>query len=424
MLRRVKNFIEQHQLLSPADKVIVGLSGGADSVALLDLLLRLNYNCLAVHCNFHLRAEESVRDEQFVRQLCDQLQVPLIVHNFQTADYAKQNHISLEMAARDLRYNLFQQLLEENHCSAIAVAHHQNDQAETVLLNLYRGTGIRGRAGMKPRNGNIIRPLLSVTHDDILDYLTLRGFSHVEDSTNSDTSIPRNLIRQQLHQLPPSAVKHISSTANLIRGYHTLANAYITQISPNLLSVSGNETRINIPQLLLTPAPETILYELLRPYSFTQSDEIFLSLTSTSGRQFFSDTHIALKDRDYLIIYEKNTRETTIPRIITSVRNKRPQETFPHQSDFQIIADSKILLSPLSLRHFQPGDRFTPFGMTQSRKLQDFFSDLKLTRKQKQETWLLLSGDEIAWVVGYRLSNKFKVTSRTSKVALITLISP
>lgn len=435
MLRRVKAYIQKHKLLNQGDKVLVALSGGADSVALLDILLRLGYNCLAVHCNFHLRGEESDRDENFVRQLCTQLSVPLIVQDFQTADYARQHSVSIEMAARELRYNLFEQLRCEHQCTVVAVAHHQNDQAETLLINLIRGTGIRGLAGMKPRNSDIIRPLLCTTHQDILSYLTLRQLPHVEDSTNTDTNIQRNLIRHHLSLYPESAVTNMADTADIVQGYSRIIDAYISSIKSNILttaagnpldsdsdSLSEDEVRINIPSLLLTPAPQIILYELLRPYSFPQTDEIYSALLSPdSGMYFYSPTHTALKDRQTLVVYPTIARENIPPRANISIRAKNKQETYPKQEELRIIVDSKITEKPITFRHYLPGDRFSPIGMKSTKKLQDFLTDLHLSRKQKQELWLMLSGDEIAWVVGYRISEHFKVTSQTKQIAEITI---
>ncbi len=421
MLRRVRAYIEQQRLLQPNDKVIVGLSGGADSVALLDLLLRLDYKCIAVHCNFHLRGEESERDEQFVRSLCEQRGVRLVVEQLDTKQYAADKRISIEMAARELRYNLFEQVREEYDCAAIAVAHHQNDQAETLLLNLIRGTGIRGLAGMKPRNGYIVRPLLCTTHSDILDYLTLRHLGHVEDSTNSDTDIIRNRLRNILGSFPETAVINMANAADIMGGYNNIVESYINSVKGSLVTCKGDEIHIDIAQLLKTPAPETILYELLREYGFPQTEEIYASLSATSGRYFHSPTHTALKDRQYLIIYPNTSCESNVPEINISIRSKREHETYPSQEEWKIVADGKIAEMPLSLRHYRPGDRFCPIGMQGTRKLQDFFTDLHLTRREKEEVWLLMAGEEIAWVVGYRLSDRYKVTEKSTMVAEIRL---
>lgn len=421
MLRRVESYIRKHQLLLQNESVIVGLSGGADSVALLDILLRLGYKCFAVHCNFQLRGKESERDEQFVREMCQQRNVDLIVELFATQQYAVAHHISVEMAARDLRYTLFERLRKQYKCNSIAVAHHQNDQAETVLLNLIRGTGIRGLEGMKPRNGYVVRPLLSCTHSDILDYLTMRRLQHVEDSSNTDTGILRNLIRQQLKELPATTVPHISSTAYHLQGYHTLVENYVNDIKKEIISSCGDEIRIDIAKLLTLSAPEIVLYELLRPYSFPQTDEIYTSLTSISGRQFRSETHIALKDRKHLIIYPADECESVIPQFTTIIRPKKDKEIYPKQQELRIIADSSIMNSSITFRHYREGDRFTPIGMKGSKKLQDMFTDLHLSIREKKQVWLMLSGDDIAWVVGYRISDKYKVTEQTKEIAEINI---
>ncbi len=421
MLRQVQSYIKQNALLQPGDRVLVALSGGADSVALLDLLLGAGYQCIAAHCNFHLRGEESMRDEQFVRNLTEQLGVELAVQNFDTTAYARANKLSIEMAARELRYAWFEQMRQHFSCNAIAVAHHKNDQAETLLLNLTRGTGIRGLAGMRPENNHIIRPLLCTTHADILRYLKIRKLEHVEDSTNTDTDIKRNHIRQLMGEFPESAVEHIAETAGMMQGYNSIIDDYIKLVRPQIVKTEGKDTHIDIAKLLETPAPQTVLYELLREFGFPQTDEIFSSLKSTSGKYFYSSTHQALKDRKYLIVSLRNTCESGILQYNTAIRSKNTPESYPDAMEMKIVVDSKIMDKPISFRHPEPGDRFTPIGMKKSKKLQDFFTDLHLSRKQKQEVWLMLSGDEIAWVAGYRISDKFKVTEKTKQVAEITV---
>ena len=229
MLRRVKQYIRLNQLLQPADKVLVCLSGGADSVALLDVILRCGYACVAAHCNFHLRGEESDRDERFVTELCANREVALITHHFATKEQAEQLGKSIEMTARMLRYAWFETVAKENGCTAIAVAHHQNDQAETILMNLRRGAGIRGLCGMRPKSSNpcvadstipIVRPLLCTTHDYIRHYLSdIRHIPWVEDSTNSDTAFRRNKIRDELTHYAKAEIEHIAQTARIMQGY-------------------------------------------------------------------------------------------------------------------------------------------------------------------------------------------------------------
>ena len=280
MLRRVSTYIRQRGLLDKQRPVLVCISGGADSVALLDVLLRAGYQCIAAHCNFHLRGEESNRDETFVRELCRQWKTPLLVTDFDTQTYAKAHNVSIEMAARELRYQWFDEMAREKGCQAITVAHHQNDQAETILLNLRRGTGLRGLTGMRPVSANpmapdsvpVVRPLLCTTRDYIEHYLRdKRHISWVTDSTNSDTSIARNAIREQLKNYSKSEIEHIAKTADYLQGYVDL--------------LEGKDTR---------EAGMVKLYENLRTYGFPEIDKIYDALQRGEGGKIFtSKTHKA-----------------------------------------------------------------------------------------------------------------------------------
>lgn len=281
LLRRVSAYIKRQGLLEKDMPVLVAVSGGADSVGLLDVLLQAGYPCIAAHCNFHLRGEESNRDEQFVRDLCTRLDVPLHVAEFDTASYAREHALSIEMSARELRYRWFGMLAEQLGCQAIAVAHHQNDQAETVLMNLLRGTGLRGLAGMRPKSANaysdngipIVRPLLCTTRDYIeLSLRTKRRLSWVTDSTNADTSIRRNALRAQLSQCTKKEIEHIAETAERMQGYIDI--------------LEGKNTR---------EAELTKLYEELREYNFAEIDKIYDALQrGEGGKTFRSRTHTAI----------------------------------------------------------------------------------------------------------------------------------
>lgn len=277
MLRRVQKYIRDNQLLQAGDRVLVCVSGGADSVALLDVLQRAGYECIVAHCNFHLRGEESDRDEAFVQQLATDL--PLHLQSFDTLSYAKEQGISIEMAARQLRYQWFRQIAESTQCRAIAVAHHQHDQAETVLLNLKRGTGIRGLCGMRAKSPNpeggdilVIRPLLCTTRDYIEHYLRdIRHKSWVDDSTNTDTTITRNAIREQLKSYSKSEIEHIAATAEHMQGYVDW--------------LDGLDT---------VAAGRAKLYEELKEYGFAEIDKIYNALQAgVGGKVFRSTTHQA-----------------------------------------------------------------------------------------------------------------------------------
>ena len=281
MLRRVSTYIRQRGLLEKSHPVLVGVSGGADSVALLDVLTRAGYTCVCAHCNFHLRGEESNRDERFVRELCTWMGVEIEVADFDTLLYAREHGLSIEMAARDLRYKWFDEMAQKHGCQAIAVAHHQNDQAETLLLNLRRGTGLRGLAGMRPLSPNplapesvpVVRPLLCTTRDYIEHYLRdKRGLSWVTDSTNSDTSITRNAIRAQLQTYTKAEIEHMAQTAEYVQGYVDL--------------IEGKKTR---------ESELAELYESLRAYNFAEIDKIYDALQrGEGGKTFTSKTHKAI----------------------------------------------------------------------------------------------------------------------------------
>lgn len=289
MLHRVGTYIRHHALLDKAHPVLVCVSGGADSVALLDVLCRAGFVCIAAHCNFHLRGSESDRDEQFVRELCAQMGVVVHVRHFDTIVYAREHSVSIEMAARDLRYCWFDEIARASGCRAIVVGHHQNDQAETVLLNLRRGTGLRGLTGMRPISCNplveseipIVRPLLCTTRDYIEYYLRdKRQLPWIEDSTNADTSIARNAIRDQLRSYSKAEIEHIAQTADYMQGYLDI--------------IEGSETR---------EAALSRLYEELRAYGFQEISKIYDALQRGEGGKIFrSKTHQAIIKQGKLCI--------------------------------------------------------------------------------------------------------------------------
>ena len=280
MLRRVCTYIRKHGLLNFESPVLVAISGGADSTALLDVLLRAGYKCIAAHCNFHLRGTESDRDEAFVREFCGEKNVPLEVKDFDTLSYARAQHVSMEVAARELRYRWFDEVAREKGCQAVAVAHHQNDQAETILLNLKRGTGLRGLAGMRPISANpmspegvpVVRPLLCTTRDYIEHYLRdKRQLNWITDSTNSDLTISRNAVREQLKSYSKSEIEHMAQTAEIVQGYIDM--------------LEGRKTR---------EAGIAQLYEGIREYGFAEIDKIYDALQKgEGGKTFTSKTHQA-----------------------------------------------------------------------------------------------------------------------------------
>lgn len=428
MKQTVHAYIEQNKLLNPDGKVIVALSGGADSVALLHILLSLHYECVAAHCNFHLRGEESERDELFVRSLCGEWRVPLHVRQFDTEAYARTNRLSIEMAARDLRYAWFRELAAREQAQAVAVAHHADDQAETVLMNLVRGAGLRGMCGMPVRNGLVVRPLLCCTRQGIEDYLRTKQIPFVTDSTNTQTDYKRNKFRHivlpMLEQINPGIRQTLAEERDHFAGYRQMVQAYMEQAAARLVHQTDGRLHIDTAGLLREPAPETVLYELLLPYGFnaTQARQLHAALDGTPGKRFESPTHYAIKDRAEIIIGRRTDCEEAKPTIKTNVRNRRPTEIFPAADADVAFFDADKLRGPLSVRHWQAGDVFHPIGLKGKKKISDFFTDCKLDVQQKQEVWLVLSGTEVAWVAGHRIDERFKVGAETTRVAEVRLV--
>ncbi|GAE22508.1 Multi antimicrobial extrusion protein [Bacteroides pyogenes JCM 10003] len=284
---RVKQYIEKENLFSPESKILVALSGGADSVALLHLLHSAGYRCEAAHCNFHLRGAESDRDEQFVRRLCRKLGIPLHSIRFNTSGYAAEKHISIEMAARELRYEWFEKLRVKHGADTIAVAHHRDDSVETILLNLIRGTGISGLLGIRPRNGTIVRPLLCVSREEIIRYLQHIKQEYVTDSTNTEDEYTRNKIR--LHLLPlmeeinPSVRKTLTETGNYLNEVYAIYRKGIADAKERVITPEG----IRIDALLKEPAPRSVLFEILHPLGFNSSQINNIASTAKStGKSF------------------------------------------------------------------------------------------------------------------------------------------
>lgn len=435
--KKVNRYIHEHSLLSNSAKVIVGVSGGADSMALLHILLDLGYECIVAHCNFHLRGQESYRDQYFVEKACAKYDVKFVTTNFNTKKYIQEESISLEMAARELRYAWFEKIRVKYKADKIAIAHHRDDSVETVLINLIRGTGIRGLTGIAAKNGNIIRPLLCLYRQDVLNYLTEKEIAFVEDSTNKEDIYTRNKIRLNviplLKTINPSVVEAISRTAENLLHTEAIFNSQIEKAKQRVFS---NNT-IDIELLLQQVEPETVLFEILFPFGFNAPtvNQIFKSINRQSGKIFESAEYRLLKDRNTFILesstaiaddkfYSLFEHETEVHSPI-----KLHCETFrntnsfnPDKSKNTIYLDKSKLSFPLIIRKWKHGDKFIPFGMKGHKKVSDYFSDHKFSLIDKENTWLLCSINNIAWIIGERADDRFKVTGKTIEVLKITLL--
>ena len=429
---KVERFIQRHGLLTGKRLVLVGLSGGADSVALLGVLVRLGYPCRALHCNFHLRGAESDRDEAFARQFADSLGVPFVKVDFDTRGYAAIHQESIEMAARSLRYRWFEEQRQAFNAEAIAVAHHRDDSVETLLMNLLRGSGIRGLGGIRPRNGQVVRPLLAVSRVEIEEWLQTQGWDYVTDSSNMSDAYTRNFIRLRvlplLEQLNPAARETIARSAAHLSAAEQLY-AYTVEEARKAVFVTADS--LSIEALMRYPSPETLLYEWLRPLGFSRIvvGELFESLTGLSGKQFYSATHQVLKDRDRLYIAPLQEPSAWQPIEIPVATGELTQplrlsfQLMERTSDFQLerasdtaYFDAEKLPGRLTLRLPQKGDWFVPFGMRGRKKLSDFFADQKMNRWEKLRQPLLCAGESIVWVVGRRADDRFRVGEETKMI--------
>lgn len=436
MKEQIQQYIIQHQLLSGEKPVVVGISGGADSVALLHILVSLGYKCIAAHCNFNLRGDESFRDEQFTIDFTKRLQVPLCKISFETNKYAQENRLSVEMAARELRYRWFEELLNTYDADAVAVAHHRDDSVETLLINLTRGSGITGLTGIKPKNGNVVRPLLCVSREDIYAYIENNGLEYVTDSSNSSDIYTRNFIRLKviplLEEINPSVKASLARTANHLYDASLIYNHSIEEARKVIIQ----NNRLSISALLSFPAPATILYEMLKPYGFSRTvcESIFTVLEKDSGKIFYSSTHRLLKDRSDLLIDVLSGEDNRAYLINLEDDNvDLPVELKPEivviKEDYQIEKDRKFayfdfdkLSFPLVLRHWQEGDWFVPFGMKGKKKISDYFSDKKFSLFDKEKTWLLCSGQDVIWIVGERTDNRYRIEKTTKRVLKLKFI--
>lgn len=441
MIPVIQSYIETNRLLTADKPVIVGISGGCDSVALLSILNKLGYKCIATHCNFHLRGNESDRDESFCRQFTKQLKISFKKTDFDTRQYASDQHLSIEMAARELRYAWFEKLRKMHDAQAIAVAHHRDDSNETILLNLIRGTGIRGLCGIRPRNGMIVRPLLCVGKEDIIHFIEEQGLSFVTDSSNLSNEYLRNIIRMRLiplmKEINPSIESALERTSEHLTDVESIYLQTIENVKKEFLKKTDNGVFcISIADIQALSAAKTILYELLQPFSFTrpQASAIFHTMQGVSGKIFDAPNrqYQLLKDRTSLLIYNKpeDITESYIIHQLDSDLSYLPI----HLSMYKTVVDRSFEIDPsplfayldyerfgfpLVLRKWKPGDWFIPLGMKGHKKLSDYFNDHKISLYQKDKIWLLCWGADIIWIVGERIDDRFCIKKRTKTVLVI-----
>jgi len=444
MLRQFKDFIEQQSLFQPDHIVLLAVSGGVDSVIMAELFHRAGYRFGVVHANFQLRGEESDQDERFVESLATRYTVPFYSTRFYTANFADSRNVSIQMAARELRYEWFEEIRRKEGFDWIATAHHLDDQVETFFINLIRGTGISGLHGIPVRNDRVIRPLLFARREEISGFAREQEIPFREDSTNSSTKYFRNRIRHQLLPLllsiEPDYARQITDTISRIRETESILNPYLEETRARLIRQEQNHWIIRIADLRNLVPLSAWLYELLVPFGFHPStiQDLIHALDQDSGKTFLSPTYRIIKDRDRLIITRAPSYDTQRPVEEYLIGESTGEIRDPVHLTFQTIhrhpgylisadpnratLDRKKLSFPLTLRRWSPGDYFYPLGMTKRKKLSDFFIDEKISIPEKETCWLLCSGNRIVWVIGRRIDHWFRVSTRSNELLVVDFL--
>ncbi len=438
-LNRLQQYIIEQNLFQVNEKILLAVSGGKDSVLMAHLFNKLGYSFSIVHCNFGLRKSESDRDEEFVKKLATEFKVSFYSKKFDTEAYAQNNRISIQMAARELRYQYFENVRKENQYYKIAIAQHQNDAIETVLLNLVRGTGIAGLHGIMSNRGYIIRPLMCFNQTEIQDLIKEFHISFVEDSSNASSKYMRNYIRHKVIPELKTLNQNLEETFNTNIKYFNQLEVFLQQqvhqIEEKLFICEGSEIRISIKELKALQPIELLVYELFKAFGFNSSmvASFIKVLDSQAGKQFLTQTHHILIDRDYVFVkhlMDINNEECDWPIEANSISfqqkyfSRYEVETL---SDLKLpknkmIADASKLIYPLKLRMWKIGDSFIPFGMKKSKKLSDFFVGEKLSVFDKAQVLILVNGNgEIIWVCGKRSDERYKVESNTKKIIIFDM---
>jgi tRNA(Ile)-lysidine synthase len=432
MLERFKSHIERELPMLTDAKLLIACSGGLDSVVLTHLLNELNFPIALAHCNFSLRAKESDGDANFVQEWADQLSIPFHLKQFDTDGFASKHKFSTQMAARQLRYDWFEVLLNEINYDYLLTAHHADDDLETFLINLSRGTGLRGLTGIQEVNNKVVRPLLSFSRAEILSYAKLNELYWREDSSNSKSDYLRNNFR--LNVIPPykeatkNALPNFIKTQKRLSESQALVEDYVVLVQKLVMTETKEGFAIDIPRLRELSNTSALLYEILHPFGFSAWSDISELLNGQSGKQVFSPTHRLLKDREVLLLTARidETEENTF-----YISEETSGIQLPIQLEFESVAhfeitnantvfvDNDVLSYPLLLRKWEEGDVFQPFGMEGKKKLSKFLKDEKLSLVAKENTWVLCSENKIVWVVGMRLDHQFKVSKNTKDIVRI-----
>lgn len=428
MQEKVQEFILSKGLLSKNDTVLVAVSGGRDSIVLLFLLSQLKYKLEVAHCNYKLRDEESDKDETFVQEFCKNLKVPFHSITFDTKKLAKDEGVSIQMKARDLRYSWFEELKKKFNIDRVATAHHLDDQLETILINLTRGTGIKGLRGMKEKRGDIIRPLLCVSRDEINEYLYEKHIPFREDSSNASGKYFRNKIRHQvipvLKEINPSLFKAVSNTTNRLR---SVEDKWSSQYFTWLKSLTTKEGKTTIPFSVAKLEDLSFIQQLLRAkgFSYPDIDQIISAQNAEKGKRFFGSSNwVIITATGQYELYVQNENDPNeyclnekLPIDLKINVASAPVVIKPSSKRVYLNADK--VQGKLKLRKWKEGDWFIPFGMNGKQKLSDYFINNKFSLEEKESTWLLCDNEKVIWIVGHRSDNRYKVDASTKNIYII-----
>jgi tRNA(Ile)-lysidine synthase len=442
---RFVSFNKEMNLIKKNDRVLLAVSGGLDSMTMVSLFQKSLIPCAIAHCNFQLRGEAADKDQQLVERVAFEMGIPFFTTSFNTKDYAARHKISIQMAARQLRYDWLEQIRIQQRLDLIATAHHLDDSIETLFINITRGTGISGLKGIPAKSGKVVRPLLFASRSEIASYASEHQLVFREDASNAEEKYQRNRIRHQilpvLHDINPSLHTTMKEFFSVMDKTEKIFSRTIEETMKTCVIQTSNEIRIASPVLMQIPHGEVFLYEFLKAYGFSPAvcKNISENLERQPGKTFHSGSHTLLTERDELVVYPKappgnktsdnpiyifkDTKKVRFDDYLfcleLSETNPVAQARWP-DNEFTTLLDYDKLTFPLTIRHWEPGDRFTPLGMSGSKKLSDLFTDSKIPGMAKKNIPVLLSAGTIAWVTGIRSSERFRISKETKRTLLIT----
>jgi len=439
MLDEFLKYIRDNKIINKNDRILLAISGGIDSMVMAHLFIKAGFEIGIAHCNFCLRGEESDLDEELVKKLASENRILFYSNRFTTSDYAREKGISVQMAARDLRYEWFETVRKENKFDSVAVAHNLNDNIETLLINLIRGTGITGLTGMKPVSNKIVRPLLFATREKITKYCIANHIAYREDKSNAETKYTRNKIRHLiipvLKEINPSIEETLNETAEKLSGIHEIVTEYINEVRKKVSANKKEAIIFDIDKLKSLHISKAVIFELFRPFGITgtTSGELVRILTGRTGSQVFTRTHRIIKNRNEILVYHQESPGYQYFRInnikdLSKTPGILSAEIMTDLADYKIPDDQYIacidyekIKFPLIIRKWEKGDYFYPLGMKQRKKLSDYFVDRKFSLVEKEQVLILESDGKIVCILGERIDDRYKVAGTTTKILRIQI---